>query len=155
MGYDWQVIAQEVKHHYSPGSSAVGQNAYWGLLLFKRLLVGYWMGRLSDQPVEEAANENLSVMRFLGLNLEDPVPDHSVLSRFRSHVTQKGTFEKLLNKINAQLEFHQVVVKTSVKVDASLTDTPDKPKSKSTYQIVEDRKEESRDVAKQVKETNQ
>ena len=112
------------------------------------------MGGLSDQPVEEAANENLSVMRFLGLNLEDPVPDHSVLSRFRSHLTQKEAFEKLLNKINAQLEFHQVVVKTGLKVDASLTDTPGKPKGKPTYQIVEDRKEESRDVAEQVKETN-
>ena len=112
------------------------------------------MGGLSDQPVEEAANENLSVMRFLGLNLEDPVPGHSVLSHFRSHLTEKEAFEKLLNKINAQLGFHQVVVKTSLKVDASLADTSGKPKGKPTYQIVEDRKEESRDVAEQVKETN-
>ena len=110
-------------------------------------------GGLSDRAVEEVANENLSVMRFLGLNPEDPVPDHSVLSRFRSHLTQKEAFEKLLNKINAQLDFHQVAVKTGVKVDASLTDTPGKPKGKPTYQIVED-KEESRDVAEQVKETN-
>ena len=104
--------------------------------------------------MEEAADENLSVMRFLGLNLEDPIPDLSVLSRFRSHLTQKEVFEKLLNKINAQLEFHQIVVKTGIKVDASLTDTSGKPKGKPTYQIVEDRKEESRHVAEQVKEIN-
>ncbi|WP_090579445.1 transposase [Nitrosomonas sp. Nm58] len=31
----------------------------------------------SDEAVEDMANVNLHVMRFLGLNLEDDVSDHS------------------------------------------------------------------------------
>ncbi|WP_293007532.1 transposase [Nitrosomonas sp.] len=34
------------------------------------------------------ANANLHVMRFLGLSLENDIPDHSVLSRFRARLTQ-------------------------------------------------------------------
>ncbi|MCH9638252.1 MAG: transposase [Betaproteobacteria bacterium] len=33
------------------------------------------------------ANANLYVMRFRGLSLEHDVPDHSVLSRFRTRLT--------------------------------------------------------------------
>lgn len=42
-------------------------------------LVGLWHGGLRDQSVEDMANANLPVMRFLGLDLEDDEPDHSVL----------------------------------------------------------------------------
>ena len=49
-----------------------------------------WPGGLSDEAVEDMANSNLHVMRFLGLNLEDDVPDHSVLSRFRTRLTAAG-----------------------------------------------------------------
>jgi len=43
---------------------------------------------LSDESVEDMANSNLHVMRFLELSLEDDVPDHSVLSRFRTRLTK-------------------------------------------------------------------
>lgn len=43
------------------------------MLLFKMLLVGSWHGGLSDESIEEMANINLHVMRFLGLDVEDDV----------------------------------------------------------------------------------
>lgn len=47
-------------------------------------------GGLSDEVVEDMANSNPHVMRFWGLYLEDDVPDHSVLSRFRTRLTAAG-----------------------------------------------------------------
>jgi transposase, IS5 family len=139
---NWSALDEEIRRHYHPGKSATGQAAYSGLLLFKMLLTGYWMGGLSDRDVEDMANENLSVMRFLGLQLEDMVPDHSVLSRFRSSLAKSGAFDVLLNSVNQQLEGHGVLVKTGIKIDASITDTPRKPKGKATYEITEDRHED-------------
>ena len=139
---NWQPVENEINKHYSPGKSAIGQTAYPGILLFKMLLVGYWSGSLSDRAVEEMANENLSVMRFLNLRLEDIVPDHSVLSRFRSQLVEKEAFEPIMSLINDQLEAPGILVKTGIKVDASITDSPRKPKGKTTYQIAEDRKED-------------
>jgi transposase, IS5 family len=139
---DWQVIDNEINRVYNPKKSAVGQPPYSGLLLFKMLLLSVWNGSLSDRAVEELVNENLSAMRFCGLTLEDCVPDHSVLSRFRSHLAALGAFDKLMSLINIQLEKHSIIVKTGIKIDATITDSPRKPKGKTTYVIAEDRKED-------------
>ena len=85
---DWKPIEQAIRRHYAPASNGVGRPAYSGLLLFKVLLVGLWHGGLSDEAVEDMANVNLHVLCFLGLALEDDVPDHSVLSRFRTQLTK-------------------------------------------------------------------
>ncbi|MBX3639478.1 MAG: transposase [Nitrosomonas sp.] len=61
-----------------------------------RNLVGLWHGGLSDESVEDMANANLHVMRFLGLDLEDDVPDHSVLSCFRTRLTAAHAWHILL-----------------------------------------------------------
>ncbi|MBY0473991.1 MAG: transposase [Nitrosomonas sp.] len=77
---DWKPIEAAINPHHSPKSDATGRPAYPGLLLFKMLPVGVWHGGLSDEAVEDRANANLYVMRFLNLFFEDEVPDHSVLS---------------------------------------------------------------------------
>ncbi|MCX8519092.1 MAG: transposase, partial [Methylophilaceae bacterium] len=58
---------------------------------------------LSDERVEAMTNENLNVMQFLGLALEDDVPDHSVLSRFRTRLTQAGAWNNLLRPLQNRL----------------------------------------------------
>lgn len=149
---DWQTIDNEINKVYNPKNSAVGQPPYSGLLLFKMLLLGVWNGSLSDRAVEDLVNENLSAMRFCDLSLEDSVPDHSVLSRFRSQLASKGTFETIMNLINDQLEKHQVIVKTGAKIDATITDSPRKPKGQTVYEIAEDRKE---DIVSEVEKEKQ
>lgn len=83
----WAPIDKAIAQHYAPVSDAAGRPAYPGLLLFKMGLAVIGHDGLSDEAVEDMANSNLHVMRFLVLNLEDDVPDHSVLSRFRIGLT--------------------------------------------------------------------
>ncbi|MDR2064249.1 MAG: transposase [Prevotellaceae bacterium] len=67
-------------------------------------------------------NDSLSAMRFCELNVEDDVPDHSVLSRFRTELTQKKTFDRLLKKINHRLAQCGVILKHGAGIiDASVT----------------------------------
>ncbi|MCC8995683.1 MAG: transposase [Nitrosomonas sp.] len=61
--------------------------------------------------VEDMANSNLHVMRFLGLSLEDDVPDHSVLSRFRIRLTAAKVWDGLLAEINRQIQAYDITVK--------------------------------------------
>ena len=81
-------------------------------------------------------------MRFCGLDLEDKVSDHSTLSRFRIALTKAKAMDKVLSAVYKQLENHKLIVKTGIKVDASLTATPLKLKSRRKYEIAEDRKED-------------
>jgi len=138
---DWNAIEKTIEQHYAPVSDATGRPAYPGLLLFKMLLVGLWHGGLSDESVEEMANVNLHVMRFLGLDLEDDVPDHSVLSRFRTRLTKAQAWDGLLEQINQQIQAHQVTVTKGCHVDASITHSPRKPRTKPAYEVVGDRED--------------
>ena len=132
---DWNRIERLIREHYAPGRNVAGREAYSGLLLFKMLLIGIWNG-LSDREVEEEVSVNLKAMRFCGLTSEEEVPDHSVLSRFRTALSQAHAFEALLAEVNAQLDGHGVRVKAVVAVDASLTESPRRPRGTPTYDSI-------------------
>jgi len=91
---DWKEIVKV----YKCGHSVDGRPAYSGLLLFKMLLLGIWYD-LSDEKVEESVNDSLSMMHFCDLEIEDKVPDHSVLSRFRTKLTKKKSFDRLFPSV--------------------------------------------------------
>lgn len=150
---DWEPIEIELKKVYKAGKKQRGQKAYNPLLLFKMQLVSIWYG-LSDVQTEEICNDSLSVMKFLGLSLEDHVPDHSTLSRFRTELTEKKAYDRLLKKLNAQLNRHKLIVKEGIKVDASLTESPFSPKGVPTYEIAQDRQEDLRENTQIEKEEN-
>ena len=148
---NWDKIGKVIDRYYCKGETLQGCKPYSGILLFKMLLLGIW-NNLSDEKVEAYVNDSLSAMRFCGLNLEDSVPDHSTLSRFRSELTANKGMDKLLDAFNKQLEKQGVIVRTGLKVDASLTETPRKPKGSIRYEIAEDHKEDQvdkKEIAKQ------
>ena len=57
-------------------------------------------------------------------------------------MTQAKAYEALFQEINRQLEAHSIIVKTGAIVDASVIDTPLKPKGKTNHQVTEDRIDE-------------
>ena len=77
------------------------------MLLFKVCLLQTWYG-LSDYEVEEQVNDRISFSRFVGLSMDDTCPDHSVISRFRTTMTQNNAYEKVFKALNK----HKIIVKT-------------------------------------------
>lgn len=138
---DWRLISNIINKHYTKGKSAVGTPSYDGILLFRMCLLQTWYG-LSDYEVEARINDSISFSKFCGLTLEQVAPDHSTLSRFRTQMTKAKVYEKLFKELNKQLEKHKIIVKTGAIVDASVIDTPLKPKGKLTHEVIEDRSEE-------------
>jgi IS5 family transposase len=138
---DWGPIITILKQHYTKGKSATGKPSYSGLLLFKMSLLQTWYG-LSDYEVEDRVNDSISFSYFCDLHIDQVAPDHSTLSRFRSIMTKATAYEPLFKEINRQLEAHKIIVKTGVIIDASVIDTPLKPKGKTTHKVTEDRKDE-------------
>ncbi len=91
---DWKAIEAVIRQHYAPASDVTGRPAYPGLLLFKMLLVGIWNGGLSDESVEDMANSNLHVMRFLDLSL-----GNLYKFKFKSPPSNSANFFRLYFKI--------------------------------------------------------
>jgi len=93
----WEPLVEVIEKYYTKGKASTGRKAYPALLLLKMSLLQTWYN-LSDYAVEEQLNDSLSFMHFCGLQLHDQVPDHSVLSRFRTVLSKAGVWESLLVK---------------------------------------------------------
>jgi IS5 family transposase len=145
---DWDTISILINNDYLKGKSATGKPSYDGTLLFKMCLLQSWYG-LSDYEVEDRINDSLSFSYFCGMTIEQVAPDHSTLSRFRTALTKTQTFEKLFTSINKQLEAHHIIVKTGLIIDASVIDTPLRPKGKTNFKVTEDRCDDQVEVHKE------
>ena len=104
-------------------------------------LLRTWYG-LSDAEVESQVNDRLSFSRFVGVALDNVCPDSTSLCRFRKAMVAAAVYDDLLNELNRQLEQRGVLVKQGAIVDASITDSPHRPRSRKEYTVVEDRKED-------------
>lgn len=70
---------------------------YPPVVLFRCLLLQQWYG-LSDMALEAQLGCDLVFHRFSGLSLEDAVPDHSTLLRFRTALMNRKLAEKLFTE---------------------------------------------------------
>lgn len=99
-----------------------GRPGYRPLLLFKALLLQAWYG-LSDTELEFRLGDSLAFGRFVGLSLEDEVPDHTTLCRFRNRLVGARLLEKLFDELDRQLEAAGLVLKQGTMLDATLIET--------------------------------
>ena len=144
---DWRPIRAIIEQAYTTGSSRTGRPGYDALVLFRIELLRVWYG-LSDGEVEDQVNDRISFSRFVGLSMDDNVPDSTTVCRFRNILVEAKLYDTLLNEINRQLEDRGVLVKRGAIVDASVTDTNRRPRGQKEYDVVEDRDEEGKpDVA--------
>ena len=129
-------------------SNVAGAPAYDNVLMFKVLLLQKYYN-LSDQATEDALYVNLLYIRFVGLSLEDSIPNESTICRFRNSLLKNKLYDRLFNSVNKQLESKNLIAKTgkSILVDASLI------KSENT-QIKNKTKEQRQENKEEVKKLN-
>jgi transposase, IS5 family len=96
-----------------------GHPGWPALVLFKALVLQSLYG-LSTRELEEALSDRLSFRRFVGLSLDETVPDHSVLNRFHSDLVARGLLERLFGELDGQLETAGVMLKRGTMLDATL-----------------------------------
>jgi IS5 family transposase len=96
-----------------------GRPGYRPVLLFKALLLQAWYG-LSDAELEFRLGDSLAFGRFVGLSLEDDVPDHTTLCRFRNRLVTAHLLERLFDELDRQLEAAGLILKQGTMLDATL-----------------------------------
>ncbi len=102
-------------------ASPEGRPSYLPLTMLKCLLLQQWY-RLSDAETEEALSDRLSFRRFVGLALDEDVPDHTTICRFRQELVQHGLGEKVFTEMNRQLEKQGLILKQGTIIDATLVE---------------------------------
>ena len=114
---DWSAVVKLLDGIYG---SDEGRPSYPLLAYVKLLLLQQWYG-LSDPGLEEAVDDRLSFRRFAGLPLDESVPDHSTIWRFRQELAAHGLAEALFEEINRQLDARGLINFTTANQSINLS----------------------------------
>ena len=118
-------------------TSKGGRPPYDVVMMFK-ILVLQRLYNLSDDQTEYQINDRRSFMRFLGLELCDPVPDAKTIWKFRNDLAQTDAMEELFSLFDEMLEAEGLITHKGTIIDATFVDVP--------------RQRNSRDENKKIKE---
>ena len=80
-----------------------GRPGYDVVLMFKILILQRYYN-VSDDAMEYAILDRLSFMRFLGLGINNPVPDAKTIWLFRDTLTKMNLIEQLFTILDNQLD---------------------------------------------------
>jgi IS5 family transposase len=114
-----------------------GAPGYPPLPLLKMLLLQQWYA-LSDTDLEDAVADRLSFRRFVGFSLDEPVPDHSTISRFRTALVAERLTEPVFLEVTRQIDAKGLILRQGTLIDATLVEAqvkrPKKPKEEAAEQ---------------------
>ena len=91
---DFELFRPELNAALSYSDRAEGGRPPFDPVLMFKILVIQATNNLSDERAEFLINDRLSFMRFLGLGLEDRVPDARTIWLFREKLTTAGAMAK-------------------------------------------------------------
>ena len=116
-----------------------GRKAFDVILMFKMLVLQN-LYNLSDEELEYQINDRLSFMKFLGLSIEDKIPDATTLWLFREKIKEKGLEIELFEKFNEYLNQLGYQPKEGQILDATLIPVPKQRNNKEENKMIKDGK---------------
>jgi IS5 family transposase len=103
--------------------SRAGRKPMDAVLMFKTLVLSA-LYNLSDDQIEYQVRDRLSFMRFLGLGLEDRVPDAKTVWLYREGLAQAGLVEELFGQFDLHLARQGYIARGGQILDASIAPVP-------------------------------
>ena len=111
------------KIHDQIHTAMEGRTPYAALRLFKIMLLQEWFG-LSDAGAEEQIYDRKSFQEFLGLVVNDSIPDESTIGRFRKSLVDKKMDTVFFDEVLRQIEVKGLQIERGKSVDATITEVP-------------------------------
>jgi transposase len=109
-------IRERVKHLYSH----TGRPSIDPEILLRMLLIGYLYGITSERRLCEEVKMHIGYRWFVGLNLEDKVPDHSTFSKNRHERFSESTlFQEIFDEIVNQCIMKGLLTGKHLTVDST------------------------------------
>jgi IS5 family transposase len=103
--------------------SKAGRKPWDAVLMFKAIVLCE-LYNLSDDQVEYQLRDRLSFVRFLGLGLEDTVPDAKTVWLYREQLAQAGVIESLFDDFDRHLKRQGYLAMGGQIIDASIVPVP-------------------------------
>jgi IS5 family transposase len=117
---DFELFRPELEAALARSDRAKGGRPPHDAAQMFKVLVLQTLYTLSDDQTEYQIRDRLSFMRFLGLALEDRVPDAKTIWLFREQLTQAGGIERLFASFDAVLRQAGYLAMAGQIVDATV-----------------------------------
>lgn len=140
---DWKIFVHLLSAAFRKNrikrKSNAGRKPLNRLMMFK-VLVLQQLYNLSDPQMEYQLRDRLSFIRFVGLSLEDDVPDEKTIWAYREFLTQAKVLEKLFLKFERYLEKSGYGAACGTIVDASIISAPKQRNSRDDNKRIKEGK---------------
>lgn len=121
---DWEAFRPELNRvNEKDRKSQAGAKPFDVVLMFK-ILVLQQLHNLSDDGIEYQIRDRFSFMRFLGMQLEDRVPDSKTVWTFREKLKHLDLVEVLFARFHEQLVAQGYVARAGQMIDATFVEVP-------------------------------
>jgi len=121
---DWESFRGIIERGYKQTDpSKGGRPAYDKVMMFKILILQRYY-ELSDDSTEFQIVDRWSFMRFLGLSMNDNVPDAKTIWLFKETLTKNGILEELFLELTNTLGKMGLTVNRGKIIDATILQVP-------------------------------
>lgn len=127
---NWNIFVPTLKRVFRKSAKGHGGRPPYDYLMMFKILVLQRIYNLSDDQTEYQINDRMSFMRFLGLRIEDKVPDAKTIWAFRNALSEAGVMRELFDLFQQQLHKEGLITRTGTIVDASFVEAPVQRNSK-------------------------
>jgi len=119
----WGELAEPLKDMYKNNTDKGGASNYPLVMMIKCMMLQKWFN-LSDPMLEEMLCDRISFRRFVGLKMEEAVPDETTFVQFRKRLNAHGHIAALFEKTIAILKHRGVILEEGTCVDATIIEAP-------------------------------
>jgi IS5 family transposase len=125
---DWQPLVEQISVIDKTDSKTGGRPRKNPLWMIKATFLQSLFS-LSDPQLEDQLIDRLSFQRFVGINLDQEIPDFTTFWRFKEALSTHHLDERIFELINEQLHAQGLMVKKGTIVDASILPSSNRPLS--------------------------
>jgi IS5 family transposase len=111
---DWAEVERGLERYYDPREGRPS----WPPAVMLRMLILQYYADLSDRETSEQVAYNLLYRAFVGLGVDEAVPDDTTLVRFRARLGEQGVRESF-DRLNGQWEAGGLIGKGQRVLDGS------------------------------------
>jgi len=136
----WEIFRDELSTiRNKERKNTSGRKPYDVVLMFK-ILILQSLYNLSDAQVEFQIRDRITFMNFLGLGLQERVPDEKTVWLFREQLTKAELIKPLFDRFESLLVAEGFEAKRGQMVDATIVNVPIQRNSKEENDQIKDGK---------------
>ena len=131
------LINGELRRSEAERKNSAGRKPWDEVVIFKALVLQA-LYNLSDDQVEYQLRDRFSFMRFLGLELEDAVPDAKTLWLYREALAKAGAVEELFDLFDEFLKNKGYLARGGQIIDATIVSAPKQHNSREDNETIKE-----------------